>query len=109
MSFAVETHYAWSVAAHGLATMALLRAEERPGRRAALDKAVRWLCNCRMTMRGSNWDNDAVWGWLYGAVAILAGAGRGAEAQAIRAAHLAICAAHAAEPVLESSSRSLAR
>ncbi|MFY7949254.1 MAG: hypothetical protein ACOVRP_08575, partial [Gemmatimonas sp.] len=27
-SFAVETHYAWSVAAHGLATMALLAAEE---------------------------------------------------------------------------------
>lgn len=69
MAFAVETHYAWSVAAHGLATMALLRAEERPGRRQALDKAVRWLCNCRMTQRGSNWDNDAVWGWLYGAVA----------------------------------------
>lgn len=69
MSFAVETHYAWSVAAHGLATMALLRAEERPGRRQALDKAVRWLCNCRMTQRGSNWDNDAVWGWLYGAIA----------------------------------------
>ncbi|MBL8735013.1 MAG: hypothetical protein JNL12_01170, partial [Planctomycetes bacterium] len=69
MSFAVETHYAWGVAAHGLATMALLRAEERPGRRQALDKAVRWLCNCRMTQRGSNWDNDAVWGWLYGAIA----------------------------------------
>jgi hypothetical protein len=66
-SFAVETHYAWSVAAHGLATMALLRAEETAGaRRQALDKAVRWLCNCRMTQRGSNWDNDAVWGWLYG-------------------------------------------
>jgi hypothetical protein len=69
MSFAVETHYAWSVAAHGLATMALLGAKETPARRAALDRAVRWLCNCRMTLRGSNWDNDAVWGWLYGAVA----------------------------------------
>ncbi|MBL9076913.1 MAG: terpene cyclase/mutase family protein [Planctomycetes bacterium] len=69
MSFAVETHYAWSVAAHGLATMALLAAPETPARRKALDQAVRWLCKCRMTMRGSNWDNDAVWGWLYGGVA----------------------------------------
>ncbi len=69
MVFAVETHYAWNVAAHGLATMALLRAKETPERRKALDKAVRWLCACRMTARGSSWDNDAVWGWLYGTVA----------------------------------------
>lgn len=68
--FAVETHYAWAVAAHGLATMALLHAKETPERRRALDKAVRWLCNSRMTMRGSTWDNDAVWGWLYGTVAM---------------------------------------
>lgn len=69
MVFAVETHYAWSVAANSLATMALLGAKETPARRKALDQAVRWLCNCRMTQRGSNWDNDAVWGWLYGTVA----------------------------------------
>ena len=70
MVFSIETHYAWCVAAHGLATMALLAAKETPARRAALDKAVRWLCDCRMTRRGSNWDNDAVWGWLYGSVAM---------------------------------------
>lgn len=70
MVFSVETQYAWNVAAHGLATMALLRAKETPERRVALDKAVRWLCNSRMTLRGSNWDNDAVWGWLYGTVAM---------------------------------------
>ncbi|MFY9342266.1 MAG: prenyltransferase/squalene oxidase repeat-containing protein [Planctomycetota bacterium] len=69
MVFAIETQYAWNVAAHGLATMALLGAKETPERRVALDRAVTWLCNCRMTMRGSSWDNDAVWGWLYGAVA----------------------------------------
>lgn len=72
MVFAVETHYAWNVAAHGLATQALLQARETPERRRALDRAVRWLCNCRMTMRGSTWDNDAVWGWLYGTVAMTA-------------------------------------
>lgn len=69
--FAVETHYAWNVAAHGLATMALLQASETPERRASLDKAVRWLCDCRLTRRGSTWDNDAVWGWLYGIVALV--------------------------------------
>lgn len=72
MAFAVETHYAWNVAAHGIATMALLRAPETPERRRALERAVRWLCDCRMTLRGSTWDNDAVWGWLYGAVATAA-------------------------------------
>lgn len=69
MVFAVETHYAWNVAAHSLAVMALRRAPETPQLRAVLDKAVKWLCDCRMTMRGSTWDNDAVWGWIYGAVA----------------------------------------
>jgi hypothetical protein len=72
MTFSVETHYAWAVAAHALAVMSLLAADETPERRAALDKAVRWLVDCRMTKRGSNWDNDAVWGWLYGAVATVA-------------------------------------
>jgi hypothetical protein len=69
MTFSIETHYAWAVAAHALAVMTLREAEETPERRAALDKAVRWLVDCRMTQRGSNWDNDAVWGWIYGAVA----------------------------------------
>lgn len=70
MNFAVETQYAWAVAAHALVTMMLLRAEETPERRRALDAAVRWLTRSRMTKRGSTWDNDAVWGWLYGAVAM---------------------------------------
>ncbi len=72
MTFAVETQYAWAVAAHALVTMMLLEAPETPERRAALDKAVRWLTRSRMTKRGSTWDNDAVWGWLYGAVAMTA-------------------------------------
>ncbi len=72
MGFAVETHYAWNVAAHGLATMTLLQAKETPERRATLDRAVQWLCKCRMTQRGTNWDNDAVWGWLYGLVGTVA-------------------------------------
>ncbi|MBK8097246.1 MAG: hypothetical protein IPK26_09065 [Planctomycetes bacterium] len=70
--FAVETHYAWKMAACALATQTLLRAKETPAIRAALDKAVRWLCSTRMTLRGTDWDNDAVWAWLYGTVAMTA-------------------------------------
>jgi len=69
MSYSVETHHAWNVAAHALATMALREAPETPARREALDKAVRWLCECRMPLRSTDWDNDAMWSSLYGAVA----------------------------------------
>ena len=68
-SFAVETYYCYPMGAHCLATLALRRAAETPERRAALDKAVRWLVTTAMPLRGSNWDNDAVWAWLYGVVA----------------------------------------
>jgi hypothetical protein len=67
--FAVETYYCYQVGAHCLATLALRRAPETPERRAALDKAVRWLVTTVMPLRGSGWDNDAVWAWLYGTVA----------------------------------------
>jgi hypothetical protein len=70
--FAAETYYAWQMAAHCLATMALQRAAETPARRAALDRAVRWLVRTKMPLRGSSWDNDAVWAWLYGTVATVA-------------------------------------
>lgn len=72
MSYSIETHYAWSAAAHAIAVVALKEAPETKERRACLDRAVRWLLNCRMTLRGSNWDNDAVWGWIYGTVACVA-------------------------------------
>jgi len=67
--FAAETYYCWQVGAHCLATLALRRAPETPARRAALDKAVRWLVSTTLPLRGSDWDNDAVWAWLYGTVA----------------------------------------
>jgi len=68
--FAAETYYCYQMGAHCLATLALRRAPETPERRAALDKAVRWLTKATMPLRGSNWDNDAVWAWLYGTVAM---------------------------------------
>lgn len=67
--FATETYYCWQVGAHCLATLALRRAPETKERLEALDKAVRWLVTTAMPMRGTNWDNDAVWAWLYGTVA----------------------------------------
>ncbi|MEO0649265.1 MAG: prenyltransferase/squalene oxidase repeat-containing protein [Planctomycetota bacterium] len=67
--FSVETYYAWQVASHGIATMALLEAEATPEREAALEKAVRWLLDTRMPKRGSNWDTDYTWSGLYGFVA----------------------------------------
>jgi hypothetical protein len=70
--FSPATFHAWQTAAHGLATMALLVCEETPERRAALDRGVRWLLKTGMPLRGSNWDNDAVWAWLYGTVTMTA-------------------------------------
>ena len=67
--FSVETYYAWQVASHGIATMALLEAESTPEREAALEKAVLWLLETRMPKRGSNWDTDYSWSGLYGFVA----------------------------------------
>lgn len=66
--FSVETYYAWQVAAHALACKALLEAPETPERRAGLERGLEWYVTSRMPLRGSDWDNDAVWGWLYGAV-----------------------------------------
>ena len=70
--FSVETYYAWQIAAHSLACKALLEAEETPERRACLDRALEWYVTSRMPLRGSDWDNDAIWGWLYGTVLAVA-------------------------------------
>lgn len=70
MVFSVETFRAWQLAAHGLGTMALLQADETPARRRALDEAVEWMLQATVPLRGSAWDNDAMWAWLYGTVAL---------------------------------------
>jgi len=67
--FSVETYYAWQVAAHAVAVQALLHAEETPERRAALERALEWLCTTRIPKRGSDWDSDFVWSALCGFVA----------------------------------------
>ena len=69
LGFSIETYYAWQVSSHGLATMALLEADETPERLIALERAVRWLCDTRLPKRGSHWDTDYTWAGLYGLVA----------------------------------------
>ena len=64
--YSVETYHAWQVAAHSLGCLALLEAPETEVRRSALDGALGWFATSRMPLRGSDWDNDAVWSWLYG-------------------------------------------
>ncbi len=68
--YAPETYYSYQVGAHAIATLALLRAPDVADRRAALERAAHWLVATRMPLRGSDWDNDAVWSWLYGTVAL---------------------------------------
>jgi hypothetical protein len=67
-TFSVETFHAWGVAAHALACQALLEGPETEVRRAALDRGLRWFAASRTPRRGNEWDNDAVWAWLYGFV-----------------------------------------
>lgn len=67
--FSVASFPAWQLSSHGLALLALLECEPNPERFAALEKGVDWLCEREIPRRGSDWDNDAVWGYLYGFVA----------------------------------------
>ena len=69
LGYSVESYYDWKVASHALAVMALAQCEETPQRRAALERAVDWLCSTRIPKRGSNWDADYTWPGLYGFVA----------------------------------------
>ena len=69
LGFAPESYYAWQVASHGLASMALAAVPPTPERDAALERAIDWLVDTRLPTRGSDWDVDNVWGALYGFVA----------------------------------------
>lgn len=63
--FAPETYYAWQTASHGLALMALLRADETPAIRTALERGIDWFCTTRTPGRGNHWDVDYSWSALY--------------------------------------------
>jgi len=69
LGFSIESFHAWRVASHALALETLRCAEPNPRRADALEKGIVWLCTVRLPLRGSDWDNDAVWSALYGSVA----------------------------------------
>ncbi len=66
LGFAIETYYAWHLAAHALATRALLLAPETPDVRAALERAIDYLVTARVSHRGADWDVDSTWASLCG-------------------------------------------
>jgi hypothetical protein len=67
--FSIETYYNWQVAGQALACMALMRVEETPEVRAALEAGLKRLSASRDSKRGSEWDSDFLWAGLYGTVA----------------------------------------
>jgi hypothetical protein len=70
--FAVETWYCFKLGANGLAIQALLAVDETPERRAALERAVRYLCTTRVPKRGNEWDVDYAWASVEGFAALVA-------------------------------------
>ena len=70
--FSVASFPAWQVASHALALLALAQAEDTPERAQALDRGLDWLLATAPPERGSEWDNDAVWAYLYGFAGSLA-------------------------------------
>jgi hypothetical protein len=51
--------------------MALMRVEETPEVRAALERGLKRLSATRDSKRGSDWDSDFLWAGLYGSVAFV--------------------------------------
>jgi Prenyltransferase and squalene oxidase repeat len=72
--FALESYYAWQMAADALACTALLACEETPERRAVLDRGLERLCAARLPGRGETWDIDYVWAMACGLPACVAAA-----------------------------------
>ena len=62
--FAYSSFYGCQVAAHSLMTLALLQAPETAPRRAALERAVRWLVTTPVPLRSGR--DRPIWAWLYG-------------------------------------------
>ena len=71
LGFAVNTFRSWRIASHGIVCMALASLDETPERRAALERAVGWLCDAHLPKRDSDWDIDYVWSSLYGFTSVV--------------------------------------
>ncbi len=66
LNYSHASFYAWKMAGGALCCMALMVSEETPERRAALERALTWLCEQPIPKRGSDWDIDNTWTSLYG-------------------------------------------
>ena len=66
LNYSNASFYAWKMAGGALCTMALMAVEETPARRVALDRAMNWLLENPVPMRGNDWDIDNTWTSLYG-------------------------------------------
>ncbi len=71
-SFAnVETHHMWTVGTTGLVCVALFElGGDDPKAAAACDRGLEFLCANSDLKRPADWDNDNVWGQVYGTQAI---------------------------------------
>src|SRR5207237_204357 len=61
ISYSNASFYAWKLAGGALSCMALMMVDETPERRAALDKAVKYVLEHDRPRRGSDWDIDNNW------------------------------------------------
>ena len=64
ISYSNASFYAWKLAGGALSCMALMMVDETPERRAALDKAVKYVLEHDRPRRGSDWDIDNNWAAL---------------------------------------------
>lgn len=64
-NYSRASFYAWKMAGGALSIMALMKVDETPERRAALEKALDYLLEQPRPRRGSDWDIDNNWTALY--------------------------------------------
>lgn len=69
--YSKASFYAWKVAGGALATMALMKVDETPERRVALDRALGYLVSAERPKRGNDWDVDNNWAALYVFIALV--------------------------------------
>jgi Prenyltransferase and squalene oxidase repeat len=66
LNYSNASFYAWKMAGGAICSMALMASEETIPRRDALERSLGWLCKEPLPKRGSDWDIDNMWTYLYG-------------------------------------------
>ncbi|MFO1010234.1 MAG: prenyltransferase/squalene oxidase repeat-containing protein [Planctomycetota bacterium] len=65
LNYSKASFYAWKVAGGAISTMALMKVDETPERRVALERALQYLVSTDRPKRGNDWDIDNNWAALY--------------------------------------------